>query len=253
MERKDDRLNETRINNNGERMTIVRYGGKNDIDVQFQDGTIVEHRKYCAFKIGNVKNPMTPIVYGIGYMGIGNYSSRDENGKKTKTYDTWHNMYQRCYNHKYHEKCPSYKNCTVCEEWYNYQVFGKWCDENYYEVENERMTLDKDILCKGNKVYSPDTCIFVPVSINSLFVKRDTERGEFPIGVSKYRNKFVAQLSKGDGKPMYLGVFNTPEEAFQAYKQTKEQYIKEVAEKYKSQKPQKLYDAMIAYEVEIDD
>ena len=61
MERKDDRLNETRINNNGERMTIVRYGGKNDIDVQFQDGTIVEHRKYCAFKIGNVKNPMTPI------------------------------------------------------------------------------------------------------------------------------------------------------------------------------------------------
>ena len=69
---KEDRLNETRINNDGEEMRIVRYGNKNDIDVQFtKDGTIVEHRNYGNFLKGQIKNPMTPSVCGIGCMGIG--------------------------------------------------------------------------------------------------------------------------------------------------------------------------------------
>ena len=253
MAEKIDRTGETRVNNNGEEMKIIRYANRNDIDVQFEDGTIVEHRKYKNFKKGKIKNPMTPSVYGIGYMGIGKFKSTDENGKITKCHNTWKNMHERCYNPKYHEKRPTYENCTVCEEWHNYQAFAKWDNENYYEVGDERMALDKDILKKGNKVYSPETCVYVPQSINSLFTKRDNERGDLPIGVSKNGNKFQARLSKGNGKPIHLGLYDTPEEAFQAYKQAKEQFIKEVAEKYKSQIPHELYQALMNYKVEIDD
>lgn len=250
---KEDRLNKVGYNNNGERMTIVRYGGNADIDIQFDDGTIVEHKQYSNFKGGRVKNPMTPSVYGIGFVGVGDYKTSNENGKHTKCYKTWNHMHERCYDPKYHEKYPTYKNCTVCEEWNNYQVYAKWDNENYYEVGNEKMTLDKDILCKGNKVYSPDTCIFVPNSINVLFTKSDNARGEYPIGVCKVGDKFLAQLCKGNGKQISLGYFNTPEEAFLAYKIAKEAYIKEVAEEYKDKIPCKLYEAMIAYEVDIND
>ena len=252
MAEKKDRLNETRLNNNGEEMIIVRYGGRHDIDVKFQDGTIIEHKQYENFKNGKIKNPMTPIIYGVGFIGVGDYKTCDENGKITRCHTTWKHMYQRCYDPKCQEKCQTYKGCTVCEEWNDYQEFGKWFDENYYEVGNERMALDKDILHKGNKVYSPNTCIFVPHSINVLFTKRDKARGKYPIGVYKMGNKFNAQLNK-DNERIYLGTYDTPEEAFQAYKIAKEDYIKEVAEKYKDKIPCKLYKAMIAYEVEIDD
>ena len=62
-------------------------------------------------------------------------------------------------------------DCSVYEGWHNFQNFAKWYEDNYYEIEEEQMHLDKDILVKGNKVYSPDTCVFVPETINGLFVK----------------------------------------------------------------------------------
>ena len=160
MSKKDGRINETRVNNNGEEMRIVRYGGANDIDVEFvKDGTIIEHKQYGNFKAGNIKHPMTPTIYGIGFVGVGKFKTCDKNGKHTKCYEVWLSMLRRCYDHKYQEKHSTYKDCTVCKEWHDFQVFAQWFYEHYYELENERMTLDKDILCKGNKVYSPETCV----------------------------------------------------------------------------------------------
>ena len=253
MAEKKDRLNETRLNNNGEEMIIVRYGGRHDIDVKFQDGTIIEHKQYENFKNGKIKNPMSPSVFGVGCIGVGKFKPFDENGKPTKCYMTWLSMLTRCYDPKCQERYPTYKGCKVCKEWHNFQVFAEWYYKHYYEIEGQTMHLDKDILCKGNKIYSPETCVFVPQFINTLFVKRDKARGEYPIGVSKHRNKFRAQLAKGNGKRIHLGVHSTPEEAFQAYKQAKEEYIKEVAEEYKDKFPCELYEALMKYEVEIDD
>lgn len=252
MSEKIDRTGEIGFNTNGERMTIVRYGNVKDIDIQFEDGTIVEHKQYDNFLRGKISNPYFPSAFGVGYMGIGEFKSKDENGKPTKCYNAWHNMQKRCYYSKYQEKNTTYENCTVCKEWHNYQVYAKWHNENYYEIEGQTMALDKDILNKGNTVYSPETCVFVPQSINVLFTKCDKARGKYPIGVHKVGNKFQALLKK-NGKPIHLGYFNTPEEAFQAYKQAKEEYIKQIAEEYKDKFPCELYEALMNYEVEIDD
>ena len=249
----DKVVGEFGYNNNGERMTIIRYGTEKDIDIQFDDGTIVQHKQYSAFKKGEIKNPFFPTIYGVGFIGVGDYKTCDENGKPTKCYATWSSMHQRCYDPKYQQKHPTYKNCKVCEEWNDYQAFAKWDNENYYEVGNERMDLDKDILCKGNKIYSPDTCIYVPHSINGLFAKCNKTRGNCPIGVGKHGNKFRARLNKGNGKHIYLGAYDTPEQAFLAYKKAKEEYIKEVAEEYKGKIDNRAYEALINYEVEIDD
>lgn len=253
MAEKTDRTGEVGVNNNGEEMRIIRYGNCDDIDVLFvKDGTVIEHKQYSCFKKGRIKNPFFSSVYGVGCIGIGKFKPY-ENGKPTKCYITWMHMMERCYDPKLQEKEPTYKGCTVCPEWWNFQVFAEWYYSHFYEIENEKMNLDKDILHKGNKVYSPNNCVFVPQFINSLFTKSNNTRGKFPIGVYKMGNKFKAYLSKDNGKQIYLGTYPTPEEAFLAYKQAKEEYIKQIAEKYKAQIPYELYQAMMNYEVEIND
>ncbi|WPF70161.1 HNH endonuclease [Bacillus phage BC-VP] len=190
-------------------------------------------------------------IYGVGYIGKGTYKSKVD-GKRTPQYAIWYAMLKRSYDARFHEESPAYKGCAVAEDWHNFQNFAKWYDENYYTVDGEKMQLDKDILSKGNKVYSPDTCIFVPNSINMLFVKQKQIRGELPIGVRPHQGKFLARMSTPKGTK-YIGVADTVEDAHNLYKGAKERYIQEVALEYKDVIPLDLYLAMALYEVDIDD
>ena len=256
---KINRIGETNISNQGYEMKIVEYKNANDIIIEFQDEYKTEtHTDYKSFKKGEVKNPYHKSVFGVGYIGIGKYKSK-RNGKLTKEYKYWQKMLQRCYDPYYLDRHLTYRDCMVCEEWLNFQNFAKWYETNYYEILNEKICLDKDILVKSNKIYSPETCIFVPNRINTLFIKSDAIRGEYPIGVSwhKKNNKFIAQcqiLNKENNKKrINLGYYDSIEKAFLVYKNFKEKYIKEVADKYKELIPQRLYEAMYKYEIEIND
>ena len=257
---KIDRVGEIGYNNFGSKMIIVGYRMNRDIDVCFTEyNWIAKNVSYDNFKKGKISCPYERRVYGVAYIGEGKYKV-SENCKNTKCYDVWHDMLKRCYDDKLHKKRPTYINCKVCEEWLCFQNFAEWYDNNYYEVDNEKMCLDKDILNKGNKIYSPDNCVFVPNNINILFTKRGNKRGEYPIGVhyNKRDKKFQASFSIYDfeenkSKTKYLGSYDTPQKAFKVYKEFKEQYIKEVAEYYKNLIPRKLYDTLYNYKVEITD
>lgn len=248
----DSRIGETKKNNFGSLMIIIEYKGIYDINVYFPEyNWIGYHRNYSGFVNGQIKCPYEPRLYNKGYLGEGEYNAKDHK----KCYNTWMHMLSRCYSDIFQAKRPTYKGCTVCDEWLNYQVFAKWYYENYYELENEITNLDKDILFKGNKVYSPNTCVFAPQCINSLFIKSDAVRGSLPIGVrlDTRSMKFQARCNDGKRNRITLGSFDTPEEAFYAYKKYKEELIKEIADTYKGYIPDKLYKAMLKYEVEITD
>ena len=252
-----DKLGEIKYNNFGSKMEIIRFKNKSDIDIYFpQYDWIAEHRYYNDFQKGSIKCPFEPTVYGVGFHGVGKYKSR-ENGIKTNAYKEWHNMFARCYGN-YKKRNITYEDCHVCEEWHNFQNFAEWYEENYYEIEGEKICLDKDILYKGNKIYSPETCVFTPNGINVLFTKSNKARGKYPIGVSKEKTtgKFKAECQKQlceKSESRYLGLYDTPEEAFYIYKIEKEKYIKYVADKYKDKIPENLYNALYKYEVEIND
>ena len=233
-----NRVNETNLNTQGTKMTIIKYKNNKDITVCFEDGYIAEHVTYKNFQNGTIFNPYCKNIYNIGYFGVGKYKSRINN-IETKEYSYWYDMLKRCYDEKYQNKNISYKGCSVCEEWHNFQNFAKWFNENYYEVDNERMELDKDILFKGNKVYSPNTCIFVPHRINSLFVKCTKKENNIGIFFNKDTNKYVSKCKKE-----IIGYYKERLDAFNAYKEFKENYIKEIANDYKDKIPKKLYDAM---------
>lgn len=252
---KAERLGMKKLNNKGLEMEIIEYNNSSDMSVKFKDSGAIVHSQWQPFKRGGViKDPYYPIVYGKGYVGEGVYKSKINN-KKCRNYGVWADMLQRCYDEKFKLNHTTYKDCLVCEEWLNFQNFAKWYDENYYEVDNEVVSLDKDILIHGNKIYSPETCIFVPKIINSLFVRNENKRKSNLIGVqfSKRLNKFTASCYGKNSKNIHLGVFNNEIEAFNAYKTYKEKLIKEVAEEYKDKIPDKLYTAMFNWEVRIDD
>ncbi|ALA07713.1 putative AP2 domain-containing protein [Bacillus phage PBC6] len=233
-------------------MKVVEYNGNHDIYVQFDRGNIV-HTDWKAFCKGEVANVYDKTVYDVGYLGEGEYA-HSEGGVVTSRYVTWQHMLSRCYNAKFQKNNETYKGCMVVEEWHNFQNFAKWYDENYYEVEGEVMCLDKDIIFKGNKVYSPDACVFVPNRLNVLVVNPRKKRGKLPVGVSydKASGKYKAQVNI-QGKYRNLGRFSTVGEAFTAYKKAKEEYIKAVAWKYSKDIPVHLFIALNAYEVDIND
>lgn len=231
----------TNFNNSNDKMFILHYYSHNNVDIVFDDGTIVKNREYSKFLKGQIKNPNKPCICNVGFFGQGIYDSSH------KSYYHWRDMIRRVYGNI--ERSKFYEDCSVCQEWFNFQNFALWFDDNYYTVEDQRMELDKDILKKGNKIYSPETCVFVPKNINLIFVKSNSNRGNLPIGITKSsKNTFRVRCGS-----KYIGNFYSIEDAFFSYKQEKEKQIKELADKYKEYIPSKLYEVMYNYDVDIND
>jgi hypothetical protein len=252
-----ERVGQIRINTYGSLMEVIEYKKADDIIVKFIEHGNLAHATWKNFCNGKVKNVYDRSVYEIGYLGEGKYKCY-ENDHTTPYYRIWIDMLRRCYNNNFQKKFPTYKDCTVCEEWHNFQNFAEWYENNHYEINDEQVHLDKDILIKENKLYSPETCIFVPSCINLLFLKNKLNRGNLPIGViyKKDTNKYIAKFThtvNGSKITVNIGVFNTPENAFKAYKLYKEKEVKCIANLYKDKIPEKLYNTMMKYEVEIND
>ena len=255
--KKDERLEQERINKQGYLMSVIKYNSASDIIVEFKDDYKTKvHTEWKHFDNGNVINPYGATVYGVGAKGLKYLVAKDR--KLTKEYNAWHDMLKRCYDEKYHEKKPTYKECEVCNEWLLYENFYEWMhsQENFDNWSKLKLSaVDKDIIQKHNKIYSPDTCCLVPLSVNSIFTKTDSLRGDLPIGVVKYNNKYCAYVNNGV-KQIHFNLRLTPEDAFYLdYKPTKEAYIKQVAKKeYENGNISKrCYEAMMKYEVEITD
>ena len=232
--------------------TITSYLDSYNIGIKFINTGYEMFTHLGCIKNGNVKDPYSPSVYSIGIVGT-KYPSTI-NGVLTKEYDLWQNMLRRCYSDKYQKKQPTYEGCQVSENFKSYEYFYEWC-HNQIGFDSEGWQLDKDLLVKGNKVYSECSCVFLPNEINLLLTKRTASRGEYLIGVCWHKRDkvFTAQVNKNKGKSEHLGYFNTELEAFKAYKIAKESFIKEQAEKWKDKIDERAYNALMNYEVSIDD
>ena len=231
---------------------ILKYNDKTNVEIQFLNTGYETVAQLGHIRNGKVRDPYSPSVYGIGIVGTKYLIS--EGGVLTKEYMLWKSMLKRCYSDVYKKKNQTYIGCEVSNKFKSYEYFYEWCNKQVgFGVEG--FELGKDLLIKGNKVYSENTCVFLPNEINSLLTKRTALRGEYLIGVCWHKKDkaFIAQVNKNKGKQEYLGSFKTEIEAFNAYKQTKENFIKEQANKWKSHIDERAYLALINYEVHIDD
>ena len=231
---------------------ILKYNDSGNVEIQFVNTSYEMSVQLTNIRNGKVKDPYAPSVYGVGVLGA-KYQSK-VNGVQTKEYELWTGMLERCYSNTYQKKNPTYEGCEAGDNFKSYEYFYEWCNKQIgFGVDG--FEIDKDLLIKGNKVYSESTCVFIPAEINSLLTKCTASRGEHLIGVCWHKRDkvFMATVSKNKGKQEHLGYFTTEIEAFNAYKQAKESFVKEQANKWKGQIDERAYLALINYEVSIDD
>lgn len=203
--------------------------------------------KECALlKLKSPSQSKRKNVYGVGILDVDFSVNRDKLTKEA--YGCWTRMLRRCYSNE--AEFSAYNDCVVCDEWLFFSNFYDWFVKNY----TEGYALDKDLLCKGNRCYSPNLCCFIPTRINSLILRNRKRRGDYPIGVTKVKGKYKAQVREFY-KNVSLGVFDTPEDAFEAFKKEKERFVKEVCLDYynKGLITTKVYEALLNYKVEITD
>ena len=231
---------------------ILEYKNNKQVVIMFLNTGFITEESMGVIRSGHIRDSSLPTTCGFGYIDIEGASIGRH---MTKEYRLWNNMINRCYNEKELSRNPTYKDCHVSEDWRYLSNFKEWCNRQI-GFEQEAWHLDKDILVKGNKVYSENTCCFIPKEVNLLFTKADRIRGKYPVGVyydtSKTHKRFSARVSK-NGKHKRFGSYLTPEEAFAVYKREKEKYIKEVANKWKDQIDPRVYESLMNYQVEITD
>lgn len=225
------------ITNEGYEVEIVEKIDRNKRKVRFESGHEVEaHIK--SIGAGKIKNPHHSSVFGIGCYGVGEYKS-NINGNHALEYDTWKSMIQRCYDDKHQQRCPTYKNTTICEEWKNYQNFAEWYSESFHKIKGVKFQLDKDLLQNNvkNKIYSPDTCVFLPHNVNSFLANKKTYNTSNYTGVHwhKTNKKWQAEIMVfGENKKKNLGFFSTPEEASFAYQKARSEQAEKAKEYLRS-------------------
>lgn len=235
-------------------MKIIRQIDRTHVEVEFLDDT---HYKtitlFITYLAGKVINPYAPTVYGVGIIG-------ENIDCCSKEYEAWHGILRRCFDEKTKIKRYTYEKCTVCNSWLTYKNFFNWLhqQENFEKwLHGDRWAVDKDIIFKGNKLYSPDTCFLVPNRVNAQLLKSDAIRGDYFIGVTyhKQSSKYESQSNDGNGNKVHLGLYENEQDAFKAYKKYKEKVIKKVAnEEYKiGSITKRCYECLLNYRVEITD
>lgn len=234
--------------NQGVEFEVIEYRSSREILIRFTgdkpyESVVSAHN----LRRGQVKNPYHPSVSGVGYMGIGPMKSW-VSGKLTPEYVRWANMLKRCYETAFHERNPTYIGCSVCPEWHDFQAFSEWL-QGQRLWGKEKVDLDKDLLTKGNKIYSPESCLLVPERINYLLV-RPSKVESLPVGVYKRGNRYSARCRESDSTYRSLGVFDSPELAFSAYKDHKEKSIRHVAHQYRGLIDSRLYEVLVNYQVD---
>ena len=222
------------------------------IEVEFLDTGYKTNTDIGNLRRGVIKDKLIPSIFNYGIVGE-KYKSRI-NGVLLKEYRYWHSMIERCYSNKLHDGINKvYKDCTTSDNFKHYGYFYEWCHEQV-GFGAEGFELDKDLLIKGNKVYSEDTCVFLPKEINTVLTKSTATRGVSLIGATfnKRLGKYVSQINLCNSKK-HLGVFDSEIEAFNSYKKAKECHIKELANKWKGKIDDRAYEALMNYTVEITD
>lgn len=171
------------------------------------------------------------LVKGVGDNDANYVVYKTENGKRVMCpyYRTWNAMLERAYCDKYEQKNHTYQGVTVCEDWHSFMNFRSWMETQDWEGKH----LDKDLLVRGNKVYSPNTCVFVDGVVNKFLNGHAASRGEWPIGVQwhEQNQKFRSQCSNPfSRKNEHLGYFTCPQQAHSAWKKRKHELACQLAD-----------------------
>ena len=216
-----DKVGEKHKTNEGFEIEVVAPGTrKSHVIIEFKEPKVYkEEVQYSTVKLGTIRNVYKKTGFEVGFIGEGIYST------KIKAYAVWRNILMRCYDEtNTHYKRYGGVGVKVCEEWLCYQKFAEWHEKNKIED----WEVDKDLLSENEvKKYSPETCCFLPVDMNRKIKSDEVKNKTGYTGVAKEGNKWRADVTN-----IYLGTYETKEEAGLAYLEGKRLVLWELSKKY---------------------
>ena len=217
------------INNNGASFEVIGYGerilkrGEKLYTVRFDKSGYISC--FCKRNIlnGYIRDPYFPHIHGVGYLGMRSVKDTYTNNPDEKEYGLWEKMLSRCYN----SNDKSYSNyggkgVRVCERWYSFENFFNDLPSipgfNDWLMYPHVYRLDKDILQEGipddQKVYSPETCMFISKRDNAL--ERHKRAANNPTGYSGVYNSPSGKYRVRVGKDSF-GIFTNADAAANTY------------------------------------
>lgn len=198
-------------------LKVTEYLKATKVKVKFiNTGYETFTRSECILK-GQVKDPYHPSIHGIGFLGEGEYRAYITRTKQSLAYSGWSNMLYRCYSPEAEIKNPTYKDCTVHKDWYNFQNYAEWFYTNY----KEGYHVDKDLSCKGNKLYSEGTCIFIPRKVNNFLSGEERHKDGTLLGCHRIEGKDYYSAHVGNhntGKLDFLGCYKNQNMCHMVYR-----------------------------------
>lgn len=217
--------------------TVLKYNSCNDVDVIFIKTKHCTNTNSAQIRKGVVKDVMSPVVLGVGFLGNGAHKP-SVNNRATPAYKSWISMLQRCYEKRYLTNQPKNRHVKVCDEWLNFQNFSKWYDINHHNYTVEKYQLDKDLLGDGT-MYSPDNCCYLPRIINKAI-----QRGQGVFASPHHNGKYRAISSK-HSKIVSIHQSHDKEEVYQSYLAFKRGYILELINEYNDELSDKIKTALL--------
>ena len=221
--------------NSGDFAVVVAISKNRECTIKYLDSFGHEQRLRVDNLVrGRFKNPYKPVVFGVGYIGVGDYrASYKGSRKKTLEYQAWKDMLKRCYSEKFLSKNKSYLGCSVSEDFLNFQVFAEWYtkQKNY----GKGYHLDKDLLIKGNREYSKNACSLLPAEINSAInIKSDCVGKDLPKCVQNTPSGRYVVRVRGLKGGSYVGTYDELEDAVRSSLDARTLRMVELHNKYES-------------------
>lgn len=155
------------------------------------------------------------------------------------------NMSNRCSSNSEQNNHPGYVGCSLSDNFKNFQFFAEWCNNQIGYKEGWH--LDKDLLIPGNKIYSEDTCLFLPMEINKKIknsVKPFSETNPFDGVIKSYNTYTVKRAVNGKISEQKFKNLN---DAINYSTKIQEEQVRSFADIYKDILPEKTLKALRNY------
>lgn len=234
-------------NKEGFQYEIVAYKNALEVTIKWLDcGTLQVCSAHDAHR-GTLKYLNRPSVFGIGYLGYGRFVPGERRMEAWQErinpvlHRHWRHVLERTIAGR---DIKRYEDCQVVEEWYNFQNFCEWAikqKNSTRKEENGRLWhLDKDMVSRGNRLYCPELCVFLPNEVNAFYTKKEIGNTGYPgvnyikPGSKNAKEGYIARCCIGEERK-YLGYYYSPEQAFEKYRQCKEAAARELANKWEGE------------------
>lgn len=230
------KIGDTKTTNQGYEIQVVSYTDYHNIEVEFVGFQYKMWVDGSTLSSGGVRYPFHKTLFGVGYLG-----EVDSNSPHySKIAARWRHLIRRLFSpsdgHKH------YADCSICDEWLNFSNFYTWTMQQT-QGNIDELDLDKDILSNYTKVYSPETCTFIPIGLNrSLYSIDKTEGGWYDEYGKRWRTAITCEET---GKQIYT-TYSSKKEAENGYAITKADRYLKLAETYKDKIKVHVYEALVA-------